>query len=360
MRVKLSILLSIVIFYSCNNRVEKSKPVLENITESVYASGIIKSKNQYQVFSTVTGIVNKLLVTENDSVKTGTPLIQVSNETSKISRENALLAANYANVTANQEKLTELENSIAFAQSKYHNDSLIFKRQQNLWNQGIGSKLDLEQKELAAKNSKNAFESAKLKYTDLLKQLKFNAGQARNNLTITQKNESDFIVRSEIEGKVYSLYKQPGEIVNPQTPLALVGDSKNFLLELQVDEYDIAKIKEGQRVLVSMDSYKGKIFEARVSKIYPLMNEHSKSFSVEAVFVSSPPVLYPNLTVESNVSIQAKEKALLIPRSYLINDSLVLVAKDKMRVVSIGLKDYRNVEIIKGLDTNDVIYKPQQ
>ena len=358
MRIKLSCLIFILIFFSCNNNPEKTKPVLENITESVYASGIIKTKNQYQVFSTVNGIINKILVTENDLVKTGTPLLLVSNETSKISRENALLAANYAKLNTNQEKLADLQNSIVFAQSKYNNDSSIFKRQQNLWNQNIGSKFDLEQKELAYKNSRSALESAKLKYKDLLKQLKFNARQAQNNLAISKKNESDFIIKSEIDGKVYSLYKQPGEMVNPQTALALIGDSEIFLLELQVDEYDIAKIKEGQRVLVSMDSYKGKVFEAKVSKIYPIMNEHSKSFSVEAVFVIQPPVLYPNLTVEANVIIQAKEKALLIPRSYLINDSLVLIARNKMKVVSTGLKDYQKVEIIKGLDANDIIYKP--
>jgi len=174
MRIKLSCSIFILIFSSCNNNAEKTKPVLENITESVYASGIIKTKNQYQVFSTVNGIIKKMLVTENDLVKTGTPLMVVSNEASKISRENALLAANYANLNNNQEKLADLQNSIVFAQSKYNNDSSILKRQQNLWNQNIGSKFELEQKELAYKNSKSALESAKLKYSDLLKQLNFN------------------------------------------------------------------------------------------------------------------------------------------------------------------------------------------
>jgi len=359
MRITFIFLAFVIIFYSCNNSQEKTKPVVENITESVYASGIIKTKNQYQVFSTVTGIINKIFVTENDLVRTDAPLMLVSNETSKLTRENALLAANYADLSTNEEKLTDLRNSIAFAQSKYSNDSAIFIRQQNLWNQNIGSRLDLEQKELAYKDSKTTLESVKIKYNDMLKQLKFNAEQSKNNLSISKKNESDFTIKSQIDGKVYSLYKEPGEMVNPQTPLALVGDANSFLLELQVDEYDIAKIKEGQRVLVSMDSYRGKVFEAKVSKIYPMMNEHSKSFSVEAVFINQPPVLYPNLTVEANIVIQTKEKALIIPRSYLINDSLVLITKDKTKAVQTGLKDYQKIEIINGLTANDIIYKPR-
>jgi len=46
-----------VLFYillsltSCKNDLQKLNPSLEPITESVYASGIIKSKNQYQVYA---------------------------------------------------------------------------------------------------------------------------------------------------------------------------------------------------------------------------------------------------------------------------------------------------------------------
>jgi multidrug efflux pump subunit AcrA (membrane-fusion protein) len=344
---------------SCGKKVQKTNPAVGDITESVYASGIIKTKNQYQVFPTVSGIIKTILVTENDLVKNGSALMLVSNETSRLSRENASLAATYSDLGTNEEKIADLKNNISFAQSKYQNDSAIFKRQQSLWEQNIGSKLDLEQKELAYKNSRTALESAKMKYRDVVKQLTFNALQSRNNLAISKKNESDFTIRSEINGKVYSLYKEAGEMVNPQTALALVGDASIFLLELQVDEYDIARIREGQSVLVSMDSYKGQVFEATVSKIYPAMNERSKSFSVEATFVTQPPLLYPNLTAEANIVIREKKKALTIPVNYLVNDSTVLLSKNKNRIVKTGLKDYQKVEILSGLRASDIIYKPQ-
>jgi multidrug efflux pump subunit AcrA (membrane-fusion protein) len=344
---------------SCGNNAEKTNPLVSNITESVYASGIIKTKNQYQVFPTVSGIIKTILVTENDIVKKGSPLLLISNETSRISRENASLAASYSDLGSNEEKLADLRNNIAFAQSRFQNDSAIFKRQQSLWEQNIGSRLDLEQKELAYKNSATALASAKMKYSDVRKQLTFNSLQSKNNLAISKKNEGDFTIRSEINGKVYSLYREPGEIVNPQTALALVGDASVFLLELQVDEYDISKIREGQSVLVSMDSYKGQVFKATVSKIYPTMNERSKSFSVEAVFLTQPPVLYPNLTAEANIVIQEKKRAITIPVNYLVNDSTVLISKNKTRVVKTGLKDYQKVEILNGLTAGDIIYKPQ-
>jgi HlyD family secretion protein len=348
-----------ILLVSCDKKEETTTAVVGNITESVYASGIVKTNNQYQVFPTVSGTIKTIMVAENDLVKAGAPLLVVSNETSRINRENAALAATYSAVGSNEEKLAELQNNIAFAQSKFQNDSLLYKRQQNLWQQNIGTRLDLEQRELALKNSATALASAKMKYNDLRKQLAFTAQQSRNNLAISKRNEADFTIRSQVAGKVYALYKKAGEMVSPQTPLALLGDADNFLLELQVDEYDIAKIREGQKMLVSMDSYKGQVFEARVSKVYPAMNERSKSFSIEAVFDTQPPVLYPNLTAEANIVVQQKTGALTIPVSYLLNDSTVMVADNKTRRVKTGLKDYQRVEIVSGLSAGELIYKPQ-
>jgi len=44
---------------ACKQRQEKIVPAVERITEAVYASGFVKSTNQYQVFSTVSGLVQK-------------------------------------------------------------------------------------------------------------------------------------------------------------------------------------------------------------------------------------------------------------------------------------------------------------
>ena len=359
MKIAIALLLCSALFFSCNNKAEKIKPITENITESVYASAIIKTKNQYEAFATVNGIINKIFVTENDLVKKGDPLMQVTDKSSTFNRENASLAAEYADVNANREKLADAKNNITLAKSKCSNDSLLYQRQKNLWNENIGTRMEMEQRELAYKNSRTMLESAKNRYQDLLKQLEFNSKQAKKNLSISQYRESDFVIKSEMDGKVYSLLKEKGEMVSPQMPLAIIGDAAVFLLEMQIDEYDISKIKLGQTVLLTMDSYKGEVFEAKVSKIIPLMNERSKSFTVEAEFVKQPPTLYPNLTAEANIIIQSKENALTIPRSYLINDSMVLIEKDKKKKVVTGLKDYQKVEIINGLTSNDFIFKPQ-
>ncbi|MGE5519183.1 MAG: efflux RND transporter periplasmic adaptor subunit, partial [Candidatus Dadabacteria bacterium] len=142
--------------------------------------------------------------------------------------------------------------------------------------------------------------------------------------------------------------------------IAIIGASNQYLLELEVDEYDIVKIQLGQKVLVNMDAYKGQSFEASISKVNPIMNERSRSFTVEAIFTNPPPELYPNLTAEANILIQSKKNAITIPRAYLVQDSFVLLQNNEKRKVVTGLKDYQKVEIIKGLSRDDVIVKPAE
>jgi HlyD family secretion protein len=354
------ILLLSYIIASCTGKLEKTAPQSTGITESVYGAGIIRARNQYQVYPTVSGIIDKIYVTENDLVKKGSPLMLIADRPSKLNRQNSDLSASYADLRSNEDKLTDLKNNIDLAESKYQNDSLIYKRQQNLWTQGIGSKLELEQKELAAQSSKILLESSRIKYNDLLKQLELNDRQSKNNLAISRSRENDYTIKSELDGKVYFIYPKRGEIVSPQTALAVIGDAKAFYIELEIDEYDIVKVKVGQEVLITMDSYKNQVFEARVTKIDPLMNERTKTFRIEAEFTKQPTVLYPNLSVEANIVIQTRKKAITIPRNYLINDSFVLVNKTERRRVKTGIKDYQRVEIVEGLSDKDIIYKPKE
>jgi multidrug efflux pump subunit AcrA (membrane-fusion protein) len=109
-----------------------------------------------------------------------------------------------------------------------------------------------------------------------------------------------------------------------------------------------------------MDSYKGKVFEAKVNKIYPMMNERSRSFKVDADFVTQPPTLYPSLTAETNVLIRIKEKALTIPKNYLLDNVFVLMKNNERRRVTVGLQNYEKVEILSGLTVDDIIINPIQ
>jgi HlyD family secretion protein len=342
---------------SCSSKTETTYPTVENISESVYASGIIKSQNQYQVYATVNGVINEILVTEGDLVKKGDVLMTVRNEASQLNVENAKLAAEQADLSSNSDRLKQARIATELARTKLRNDSLLLVRQRNLNAQGVGTQVELEQRELAYENAVSNYQSARLSYLDLERNLTFASNQSKTNLRISKALVKDYTIRAETDGRVYTVLKERGEIANTQSPVAVIGDANNFYIELNVDEYDIARIEVDHRVLLTMDSYKGKVFEARVEKIEPLMNEQARAFIVRAIFISRPPQLYPNLSVEANIVIRARQNALTIPRSYLVGDSLVMVRNNKTRKVQIGIMDYQKAEIVSGLKESDKIYK---
>ena len=151
--------------------------------------------------------------------------------------------------------------------------------------------------------------------------------------------------------------KEQGELVTSLSALAVIG-ADEFIIELNVDEFDIVKIMPGQQVIIRMDSYKSQVFEANVLSIYPMMNERTRTFKVDAVFTKKPEVLFPNLSLEANIVIKTKQNVLTIPRNYLLNDSTVVLENGAEQKIKIGLMDYSLAEILSGINSSSKITLP--
>jgi HlyD family secretion protein len=352
--------LLLCLLVSCSQKQESIHPSIEKITQSVYASGTIKSMNQYEVYAKMSGVVHKILVKEGELVKKGQAIIELANSAQALNLENAKLLENYSSDNANKEKLIQANNEIELAKSKLDNEASLLERQKKLWANEIGTKNDLDLRELSYKNAQTSLNAAHLKLSDLKKQIELQSKQTKNSAAISSNVLNDYKVISEMDGRVYSLSKLEGEMATPQLPIAIIGDASNFYIVMQVDEYDISKMAIGQKVFVNMDSYKGKVFEAVVSKVYPLMNARTKSFKVEANFINKPENLFPNISAQANIVIEVKEKAITIPRGYLIDNEYVYLKNKEKRKVKVGLMDYEKVEILSGIGVQDELVKSIQ
>lgn len=343
---------------SCRKSPEMTHPAVQDVTESVYASGIVRSRDQYDVYATVTGTVEQILVAKGAEVKKGQPLIRLKNTTARLSSENARLAARFADVNQSADRVNELRATVQVARIKTQNDSLLMARQKNLYRQNVGSKVDWEQRQLAYENSASAYQSASARLRELERQIQLTAQQSRLAADIAAQQLSEFTITSRIDGRVYDIQKQVGELVTPQMAVAVIGAAHAFYLELAIDETDIVRVKPGQRVVATLSSYPRQTWEAEVERIDPIMNERSKLFAVEASFRKAPVLLYPNLTVEANIFMRLKKNALTIPAGFLVNDTTVMLESGELRTFIPGLKDYQRVEVLSGLTADDVIQKP--
>ncbi|WP_439554051.1 efflux RND transporter periplasmic adaptor subunit [Flavobacterium macrobrachii] len=351
-----------ILIVSCSkNDTEEMQPTVGSITESVYASGIIKSENQYTVYATVSGVLQKIKVTPGQTIAKGQTLFQIESDKASLTTENARLAYQLSNENSRyiQDKIAEMETKVQMAKDKLVVDQSVYNRNKNIKQYKVISEVEYERVELTYKNSKSNYESAVKQLSQLKLQLKNDQSRNSNNLKISEKSQSDFEVKSAFSGELFDVLVKEGTLITSQMPLAVIGEKNKYLLELDVDENDMVKVILGQKIVVTLDSYKGKVFEAKVDKIYPIMDERSRTFKIEAHFDNPPAKLYPNLTAEANIIIQTKKNALTIPKSYLIDDKFVLVNENEKRQVKIGLNDYQNVEILEGLTAGETIYKPK-
>ena len=350
----------IAVLLSCKKEKESIQVTSSDITESVYASGKVKAIDQYNVYSTVNGVLQNIIVNVGDNITKGQTLLELDNLTSELNTENARIALDLSaeNNCKGSDKLEEIELNVNLALEKLQLDSSLYFRQKKLWEQNIGTKLDFEQRQLAYNNSLINFQTTQKRLAQLKTQLQNEFKRANVNYDINQKLFSDYSIKSSINGRVYDILKDRGELVTPQTPLAVIGKADTFLLELAVDENDIIKVAIGQKALITLDSYKGEVLEAIVDKVYPIMNERTRTFIVEAHFINPPKKLFPNLSAEANIIIQTKKNIITIPNNYIIDGKYVLINSDEKREVKLGMKDYQKTEVLEGLKENETIYKP--
>ena len=352
-------IISLIIF-SCSKEQDKILPTETTLTESVYSSVTIQPDSLYQAYAIVAGILDANLVDEGALVLKGETIMQIINNTPKLNSQNAKFALDLAkeNYNGSAAILSSIEEEIAAAKLKYKNDSINYFRQKNLWDNNIGSKAEFDARKLNYDLASNNLKLLSSKYNRTKNELLTTVKQAQNNYQTSLITTKDFAVNSKINGKVYALYKEPGEIITTMEPLAAIGSATNFIIEMLVDEVDIVQISEEQDVLINLDAYADKVFKGKVSKIYPQKDQRNQTFKVEAIFENPPEVLYPGLSGEANIVIATKNKVLSIPKSYIIDGNKVKT-DDGLVTITTGLQNMELIEVLTGIAKDTYIYNPE-
>ncbi len=360
MRTRISIPVIALLIFSCNPDNKGITPEKTTLVESVYASALVQPDSLYEVYSSVIGILDKQLVEEGDTVSKGQALFQIFNKMPELNRENARLNLQLAQeeLSGNAAILDGLEKELHTAKLKFYNDSINFMRQKRLWEQGIGSNAEYDTRKLQYESSLNNLQGLQNSFDRTENDLQTRMKQAENSYQTAIVNTADFTITSKINGKVYAIHKNEGEIITAQQPLASMGKSSFFIVELLVDEVDIVTLKKEQNVLITLDAYSDTVFEGKIDKIYPQKDERTQTFKVDAVFNQMPQVLYPGLAGEANIIVAQKENVLTIPLEYLTDDNTVMT-DDGLQEVILGIRNLKKVEILSGIDEHTKIYKPE-
>jgi HlyD family secretion protein len=345
-----------LILAACQNNHELLKPQVKPLMEAVYASGFVVAKDEYEVYSQAEGYLSEKLIVDGEEVKKGDPLFII--EAEQQSARYRLAKANYEmaihNYRENSPVLEELKASIQTSKTKMEYDSLNFVRYSNLIKSNATTRSEFDRMKLIYENARNEYSLQKSRYEKIRNQLYIEVQNAKSQLQITGDESKRSIVRSQVDGKVFKTMKEKGELVRRNEAIAVVGKDSLFYLQLSVDELDVQRVTMGQDVLVKIDAYPDKIFRARVTKIYPMINKQQQSIRVDADLTERLPGGFSGLALEANIIIRQKEKALVIPKTALLpGDSIKIKTADGIRKIKVvkGIETLDEVEIMEGLDS---------
>jgi len=188
-------------------------------------------------------------------------------------------------------------------------------------------------------------------------------------------NVNQCVISSPINGIVLKKYRELGDTINfggqieaggGSTDIAQLADTDDMRAEVDINEADIAKVGIGSPVVVVLDSYPDKQFDAALVKVYPAADRQKGTVKIE-VQIARPDlqIIKPEMSVKvSFLQIRSPgklEPVITVPKSALRHDegeAYVWTAREGIvRRVSVvcGLTTETGIEVRQGLKDGDSV-----
>src|SRR5256714_1385173 len=247
------------------------------------ASGYVTPRRRATVAAKVTGRVEQIYAEEGLRVKTGQVLATLD-----CSQPMAALTSARTDRDATAAALADLE-------VQYGNAQRELKRAESLRSAGVNS-------EQALDTARTTAESLRSKIALTREQTR--AAEAR--IGVSQQDVENCTVRAPFDGIVVSKDAQKGEIVSPmsagggftRTGIATLVDMKSLEIEVDVNESYIARVKESQRVIATLDAYPDWQIPAKVRTVIPTADRQKATVKVRATFDTLDPRILPDMGVK--------------------------------------------------------------
>ncbi|MCQ4348530.1 efflux RND transporter periplasmic adaptor subunit [Pseudomonas stutzeri] len=172
-------------------------------------------------------------------------------------------------------------------------------------------------------------------------------------------------LRAPFAGIVAEINGEVGEFVTPSPPgiptppaVDLIDDSCLYV-EAPIDEVEASRVSLDMPVRISLDAFRGRHFDGRVSRIAPFVRElekQARTVDVEVRFREPPPqlVLLSGYSADVEILVERREAVLRIPSESLLDGRRVLrydAQTGVLRAVEVqtGLANWRWTEVTGGL-----------
>jgi hypothetical protein len=236
----------------------------------------------------------------------------------------------------------------------------------------------IREAEINLDKSKRTLEQMQRSYTQVRAQNKTDilgqnywVNKVQKKVTDLEEVLAQFTVKAPASGMV--IYKKEwsgtkrkvGSMINPfDRVIATLPDLTSMLSKTYVNEIDVSKLKNGQKVDITIDaipekSYSGSIiYVANIGE--KLSNSNDKVFEVQVRLEGSDPQLRPSMTTGNKIMIENVSDAIYIPiecvQAGIDSIPFVYTKRGVKQIVLLGESNEKNVVIEKGLEPGTMLY----
>jgi HlyD family secretion protein len=351
------------------------------MVKSVVATGKVEPITKVEIKSKANGIIEVLRVDVGHIVNPGDVLVELDKEnlSARVREERANLQAAEASLTgaeaALQKNIVEAEGpDVEFARRAHARSNKLFD-QQLMPQSGLDeAKSALEVAENRQRSAKSQLVVARAKVTEA----EAKVAQARATVARTEEELRNATIRAPIRGMVLTRDVEIGSpvssILNMGSAATLVmtlGDIQEVFVRGKVDEADIGRVRLDMPARISVETFKDKKFDGKVTQISPIGVEKDNvtTFEVEVSIRNPGNELKANMTANAEIVLEEHPNSLIVPEAAITYDGqrqafVDLVAADtpegRRRVpVKVGVGSGTRTQLLSGVKQGDKVVLPK-
>jgi len=185
--------------------------------------------------------------------------------------------------------------------------------------------------------------------------------QARAQAVRATEGLGDFGVTVPWNGVVSRTYVAEGDYIAPRATLADVYDPESLVIRCSVPEHRAGALARGMAAVVALDTYPGRTFKARVSRLYGELDRRTRTLTVE-ISLDDPVRLLPGMFARLSVALSTTGETPAVPGDAIVvtpdGERVAFVIIDgtaRRRVVKTGVEERGRVQILGGLAVGDSV-----
>ncbi len=287
-----------------NNNKNKIIPAVEAVQARFGAlplterlSGLVKAKNQVEIYPEVNAVIVSVPVKNGDFVKRGQTLVVLRDtefrERLKQARASYQIAE--AQLLRAEAQLSETKSDLT--------------RLNTLSEQGLASTSDLENIQTQALSAEADVALARAR-----------VAQAQATLDERQELLSQATIRAPISGQVGNRRAEVGMLVNNNSKLFTLGQLDSVRVEIILTDRMLSYIEKGQRTEIGPGSGVSEFLSAPLSRISPFLHPITHSTIAEIDMTNPQGRLMSGMFVTVDVFYGESDQATLVPLSCLYDD----------------------------------------